>query len=88
MCWVRFEVRSKIPPRGEGGRLGLIFAGYVPRRDNRDDLTAPGSQRIVPVIDPILVTFGQIRAFVRPGTPGPLLGYFSSRRGYFIRRCL
>ena len=33
MCWVRFEVRSKIPPGG-GGVLGLIFAGYVPRRDN------------------------------------------------------
>ena len=27
------------------------------------------------------------RVFVRPGTPGPLLGYFSSRPGYFIRRC-
>ena len=26
--------------------------------------------------------------FVRPGTPGPLLGYFNSRPAYFIRRCL
>ena len=26
--------------------------------------------------------------FVRPGTPGPLLGFFNSRPAYFIRRCL
>ena len=28
------------------------------------------------------------RVFVRPRTPGPLLGYFNSRLSYFIRRCL
>ena len=28
------------------------------------------------------------RVFVRPGTPGPLLGYFNSRPSYFIRWCL
>ena len=28
------------------------------------------------------------RVFVRPGTPGPLIGYFNSRLSYFIRRYL
>ena len=58
---------------GGRGVLGLIFAGYVPKRDNRDDLTVNfhHEHSILPtncpwvsedranIIDPILVTSGQ-----------------------------
>ena len=46
-------------------------------------------KRAIPLTNTCMITnIPAPRVFVRPGMPGPLLGYFNSRPGYFIRRCL
>ena len=51
-----------LAPAGGGGELALIFSGYVP-------LASQTPYPIIvrwPIIDPILVTFGQIFSFRAP----------------------